>query len=170
MWDLIKQFLKKDFAKNSVVSQNIKKRLFYFSLIIETHNYRRVAIFEIPKKFKITPLYKCAVTIVPSTPTTVASRRMVNDRSMANMAIIGALSGVIYPRYLMQNYIKHYHPVLLAVKLFCLPWFSLKYFENNITIPMWRKNPCKSFINLPEKPSPVRLARASSISFFWISF
>ena len=53
--DLIKQFMKKGFSKNSVVSQNIKKRLFYFSLRIETHNYRRVAIFEIPKKFKITP-------------------------------------------------------------------------------------------------------------------
>ncbi len=48
--NLIKQFWKKGFTKNSVVSQNIKKRLFYFSLRIETHNYRRVAIFEIPKK------------------------------------------------------------------------------------------------------------------------
>ena len=50
--DLIKQFLKKGFATNSVVSQNIKKRLFYFSLRIESHNYRRVAIFEIPKNSK----------------------------------------------------------------------------------------------------------------------
>ncbi len=59
--DLIRQFLKKGFEKNSVVSQNIKKRLFYFSLRIETHNYRRVAIFEIPKKFQITPPY-CTYT------------------------------------------------------------------------------------------------------------
>ncbi len=56
MSDLNKRFLKIYFAMYSVVSQNINKKNFFFiSLRIKTRIHQKVAIFKIPKNFKVTP-------------------------------------------------------------------------------------------------------------------